>query len=92
MNNNVNVLPFIFGRLTQGSQETIQRGGTPVVKDWIVVIAHCGFTIYNCGWMDHDGMGNYCLAPDVDITVEEDHVFSDFTSAREFVKQWWISN
>ena len=86
------VLPFIFGRLTKESQETIRGIGEPVVKDWIVIVAKCDFITHNCGWMEHDGMGNYCLTPDVDITVEEDHIFSDFASAREFVKQWWISN
>ena len=85
-------LPFIFGRMTRESQLKSAYGETPAIKDWVVLISKPDFVIYNSGWMDRGDFGNTCLAPDVDITIEEDKVFSTFEEAREYVKNWWRNN
>ena len=87
-----NVLPFIFARLTEDSQMHVETCGDWKIQNWVVMIAIIDFKIYNCKWMNDSFMGHYCLNPDVDITTEDHHVFSDFESARNFVKEWWKNN
>lgn len=83
-----NILPFIFARLT----DEYEKNDKAVVKDWIVVIAEPDFRIYDSRWMCDPEQGNFCLIPDVDISIEKDHIFPDFQSARNFVKEWWNNN
>lgn len=90
-----NVLPFIFARLTdeyKNNDKGVIFARLTDVKDWIVVIAKPDFKIYDSRWMCCHEQGNFCFIPDVDISIEKDHIFHDFNSARNFVKNWWKNN
>lgn len=85
-------IPFIFARIKSECQSNhMAYSMSECVKDWVVMIAHPDFTTYRCEWMDDPEMGMYAYVPDVDLT-EEEHVFSDYESARAFVKTWWMNN
>lgn len=86
------VIPFIFGRLTDESQLVVNEGGKEVIKDWAVSIALHDLKIYNCAWMVEKEYGNYCLIPALDVQIEPDHIFATFEQARAFVKEWWKKN
>lgn len=77
-------MPFIFARIEQ-----VPQAAQYPIKDWVVIVANPDFVTYNSEWMDHEGLGNLCLIPSVDICVEDDKVFGTFHEAREYVRQWW---
>lgn len=77
-------LPFIFARIEENP-----RAIEYPIKDWVVMVANPDFVTYNTEWMDHDGLGNLCLIPSVDICVEDDAVFQTYHEAREYIRQWW---
>ena len=80
--------PFIFARLhnpvTAGC-----NGATPVIKDWVVIIALPDYKMYDSRWMNDPEHGEYCLVPDVDISYDKDTVFATFDEAKFFVANWW---
>lgn len=78
-----NLMPFIFAKL-----KNEPNNAHPPVEGWIVMIAHPDFVHYNSEWMGDEKLGKVSRVPDVDICVEE-HEFSTFDEARNFVKQWW---
>ncbi len=87
-----NVMPFIFAKLTEESQRQHEINGMIVIDKWVVMIAHCDFSTYNCKWMDDPVLGNVCMYPTVDICTDELHIFDNFYQARDFVKVWWSTN
>lgn len=88
---NDQLYPFIFARATKESQELYGNDlGELVIRDWIVVIALPDFKFYDARWMCDEEQGDYCLVPDVDISLDKDHVFSTFKEARAAVGKWWV--
>lgn len=85
------LIPFIFARTTEESQERYLSGkGDLTIKDWIVVIAYPDFTVYDSRWMDDPDQGKFCMIPNVDISFDKSKVFPTFAEARKAVGAWWV--